>query len=70
MSHNGAMAKARMTRSDLLLIALAVLYVLSPVDVIPEIITGPLGLTDDTAALALVAATVLHARQRPVPVES
>ena len=34
---------------------LALVYILSPVDVIPEVLLGPLGLTDDVVALALVA---------------
>ncbi|MFN8124920.1 MAG: YkvA family protein [Candidatus Nanopelagicales bacterium] len=57
-----------MSKSDLVLIALAVLYVLSPVDLIPEIVTGPLGLTDDMAAFALIAATVMRSRGRQDPV--
>ncbi len=55
---------SRLTKADLFLIALALAYVLSPVDLIPELITGPLGLTDDMAALTLVAATFLRARNR------
>ena len=33
----------------------AVVYVLSPVDVIPEVLLGPLGLTDDAVAFAIIA---------------
>ncbi len=33
---------------------IAAVYVLSPVDVIPEVLLGPLGLTDDVVALALI----------------
>jgi len=29
----------------------AIIYGLSPIDVIPELLTGPLGLTDDLAVL-------------------
>lgn len=36
-------------------LVVAVVYILSPVDVIPEVLLGPLGLTDDVVALALVA---------------
>jgi uncharacterized membrane protein YkvA (DUF1232 family) len=53
------------------LIALgALLYGASPVDVIPELFTGPLGLGDDAVALALAAFAILRilrarsARQR------
>ena len=37
------------------LLVLAAVYILSPVDVIPEVLLGPLGLTDDAVALAIVA---------------
>ncbi|MBL8776874.1 MAG: DUF1232 domain-containing protein [Acidimicrobiales bacterium] len=36
-------------------LVLALVYILSPVDVIPEVLLGPLGLTDDVVAVALVA---------------
>ncbi|MEI2718089.1 MAG: DUF1232 domain-containing protein [Candidatus Nanopelagicales bacterium] len=55
---------SRLTKPDLTIIVLALLYVLIPVDFIPEIITGPIGLTDDMAALAVILATVLRARDR------
>ncbi len=59
---------SRLTKTDVFLIVLAALYVLSPVDLIPELVTGPLGLTDDMAAFALIAATVMRARGRAEPV--
>ncbi len=59
---------SRLTKTDVFLIVLAALYVLSPVDLIPELVTGPLGLTDDMAAFALIAATVMRARGRVEPV--
>ncbi len=37
------------------LLILAAVYILSPVDIIPEMLLGPLGLTDDVVAVALVA---------------
>ena len=37
------------------LLVLSAVYILSPVDVIPEVLLGPLGLTDDAVALAIVA---------------
>ena len=37
------------------LLVLSAVYILSPVDVIPEVLLGPLGLSDDVVALALVA---------------
>ena len=54
-----------LTATELFMIVIGMLYVLSPIDVVPELLAGPLGLVDDTAALALIAATVLRARQRP-----
>jgi uncharacterized membrane protein YkvA (DUF1232 family) len=39
---------------DLLLLLLGVLYLVSPIDFLPEIALGPLGLVDDTGVLALV----------------
>ena len=36
-------------------LVIAAVYVLSPVDVVPEVLLGPLGLTDDVVALALIA---------------
>jgi uncharacterized membrane protein YkvA (DUF1232 family) len=65
-------AFASMKKSEIVIIVLAVLYVLSPVDMIPEIIAGPLGLTDDAAAIAVASALFLAARNRskdPVVVE-
>lgn len=62
---------SRFSKSDLAIMLVALLYVLSPVDFIPELLTGPLGLTDDMAALAVVAAIVLRSFGRepePAPV--
>ena len=55
---------SRLTKSDLLIIVLAAAYVLMPVDFIPEIIAGPLGLTDDMAALAVIGAIIMRSRNR------
>jgi len=35
-------------------IGLTVAYLLSPIDLIPELVFGPLGLTDDVAAVAFL----------------
>lgn len=42
--------------TDLMLTLLGVLYLISPVDFLPEVALGPLGLLDDTGVLALVIA--------------
>ncbi len=60
-----------LSRSELLLVVLAMLYVVMPVDFIPELVAGPLGLTDDLAAVALVGTTLMRARRaRPVEAET
>jgi uncharacterized membrane protein YkvA (DUF1232 family) len=45
------MSPRRRTAAAILVAAAALLYGISPVDVIPELLTGPLGLTDDLAVL-------------------
>ena len=40
-----------MSRSDLLIVLVALVYILSPFDAVPEAIAGPLGLSDDVAAV-------------------
>lgn len=41
--------------SEWVVLIIAAVYILSPVDVVPEVLLGPLGLTDDVVAFALVA---------------
>lgn len=67
----GVFAMSRFTKPDLAIMILALLYVLSPVDFIPELITGPIGLTDDMAAIAVIAAIVMRSFSKepePAPV--
>jgi len=45
------MSRGRKNIAAVLVAAAALLYGLSPIDVIPELLTGPLGLTDDFAVL-------------------
>lgn len=52
----------RIPRSDLAIILIAVLYILSPIDFVPELVTGPLGLTDDVAAAGVLGVTLLRVR--------
>lgn len=47
------------------MIIAALLYVVSPIDIIPEAIAGPLGIGDDAAILGLIAAMLMRAAQRP-----
>lgn len=56
---------SRLSKSEVALIIAGLLYVMSPFDFIPEIIAGPLGIADDAAILALIAATIMRAVQRP-----
>lgn len=45
-------------------IVLGIVYVLSPIDLIPEVILGPLGLLDDGGAIFVVLLTVLGVLKR------
>ena len=45
-------------------IVLGILYALSPIDLIPEVILGPLGLLDDGGAIFVVLLTVLGILRR------
>ena len=55
----------RLTKSQVALIIAGLLYVISPLDFIPELIAGPLGIADDAAIIGLIAATILRAAQQP-----
>ena len=48
------------TRGRLLMIAGAVLYVISPVDLVPEALFSILGLADDAMVLSWVAASLIN----------
>ena len=56
---------SRFSKSDIALLVLATVYIVMPIDLIPELITGPLGLTDDMAAVAMIAAVVMRSRRTP-----
>ena len=45
-------------------IVLGIIYALSPVDLIPEVILGPLGLLDDGGAIFVVLITILGVLKR------
>lgn len=45
------MTKGRRIAAAVLVAVAAILYGVSPIDVIPELLTGPIGLTDDLAVL-------------------
>jgi len=45
------MGKGRRNIAAVLVAIGALIYGISPIDVIPELLTGPLGLTDDLAVL-------------------
>jgi len=58
----GASASGRtkaLSRARLLAVGVGLLYVVSPVDMVPEVILGPLGLGDDGLVLAAVATILL-----------
>ncbi len=43
------MSRGRQVTAAILIAVAAIIYGVSPVDVIPELLTGPLGLVDDLA---------------------
>lgn len=47
------------SRARLATLAAAVLYVVSPIDLLPEVVLGPLGLADDALVISWIAATLL-----------
>lgn len=53
-----------LTSKERWLLLAAAIYLLSPVDLIPELLTGPLGLVDDSAALLLAAGLLGKAASR------
>jgi uncharacterized membrane protein YkvA (DUF1232 family) len=66
------MNRSRRNISAVLVAMAAVIYGLSPIDVIPELLTGPLGLTDDLAVFvgAGVAVWKLLSGREPKPGEA
>lgn len=56
---------SRLSKSELAIIVAGLLYVVSPFDFIPEAIAGPLGIGDDAAILAFLAAMIMRAAQKP-----
>ena len=53
-----------LTKFQWLTLAMAALYIVSPVDMIPEILTGPFGLVDDAAAFAVIITILVGARAK------
>ena len=53
----------KLQRSELAIVVIALLYILSPFDLVPEIVAGPLGLTDDVAAAGILGMTLWRARK-------
>ena len=43
-----------MNKTKLIKIAIILIYLFSPIDILPEAVLGPLGLVDDAAAIALL----------------
>ena len=57
MNEIGAIWKAASIKEKVVVV-LGLIYVLSPLDIIPEVILGPLGLLDDGGALLVVLLTL------------
>ena len=43
-----------MNKTKLIKIAIILIYLFSPIDILPEAVLGPLGLVDDAAAILLI----------------
>ena len=56
-------SRGRFSKRALLTIAGCILYIVSPVDVLPEAFLGPFGLADDAIAAAILA-IVMRSRSR------
>jgi uncharacterized membrane protein YkvA (DUF1232 family) len=53
-----------LSRGRLALFVLAIAYLLSPVDLVPELFLGPIGLLDDGAVALWLAGTLLSETER------
>lgn len=53
-----------LTKFQVFTLLLAGVYILSPVDFIPELIAGPFGLFDDAAAFAVIIGLLVGARAK------
>ncbi|OOF37197.1 DUF1232 domain-containing protein [Rodentibacter heidelbergensis] len=49
----------RMNKTKLIKIILILVYLFSPIDILPEAILGPMGLVDDAAAIGLLIKILL-----------
>lgn len=49
----------KMNKAELIKIASILIYLFSPIDILPEALLGPLGLADDAAAIALLIQTIM-----------
>jgi uncharacterized membrane protein YkvA (DUF1232 family) len=54
----------QLTRGRLALLVLAVAYIVSPVDLVPELVLGPIGLIDDGAVALWLAGVLLVESER------
>lgn len=54
------MNKIQTNKAKWIKVAIILIYMFSPVDILPEAILGPLGLVDDAAALLLLIKTILE----------
>lgn len=58
-------ARAGLSLRGWLTIAVCALYVLSPLDLLPEALLGPLGLPDDIVAILIAGKVGLSAMRKP-----
>lgn len=55
---------ARATMKEKAVLVIALIYILSPIDLLPELILGPLGLADDGAAIVIIGKLLYDLYQR------
>lgn len=53
-----------MKKTKLLKIIIILIYLLSPVDLLPEFVLGPLGLVDDVAAVILLIKLLTNKKEQ------
>jgi uncharacterized membrane protein YkvA (DUF1232 family) len=59
-----------LSHREIVIILLSLVYIVSPIDLIPELVAGPLGLTDDAPAAVLIGMTLWRAHGRSNPGDS
>lgn len=59
---------SKLSKKEFIILLAGLVYLVSPLDAIPELIAGPLGLVDDTAVIGALIAMLIAVKNRPEPV--